>query len=310
MDILVIEDNQALGEAIRELLADAGHTVRVEDDAASAAESIAGRKQDLTIVDADMNGGLGLTVIDSLGELPVEDSAGIIVLKGMREKTLSDNRHVRATIAKPFSASELLDAVEAAAHTRPSSKDRPSEGSGRRRLFRRKKHADRTVDVPVDNDLEFGESYILFRDNPQEIYKIAARFGAEGCDLQIITAGRKKAMNERFRGYGIEVVHLSVEPFDEFSDVYRLGTLLNQVRYFVDRSERPVVIFDDLNAVIRKNGMNQTFVLIREIMSADYDKPFSLLVSTDARGYSDKDKRILENHLQHIPGKTGSTEAV
>lgn len=308
MDILVVEDNQALGEALRRALTDAGHTVRIEDDAEAAIESILGREHDLVIFDAGIDAGSGMDAVDRMGD--VREGTDIILLRGFGEGAPPDSKLVKASLTKPFLTEELLEAVDQRSSAAPPARPVPSAKAGRRRPPGRRAHDTASL-TAADDTLIFGRSYILFGDSPREIYGAAARLGAEGCGLLIVTTGRGKAVTERFRDRDAEVAALSVGVFDEFSSVYGLGTLLNRIIDFIGRTDKPVVAIDNLDAIISKNGINQALLLIDGIMSADRGRPFTLLVSADARRLSDKDKRILTNDLEpYVPGRPGAREAV
>ena len=114
-------------------------------------------------------------------------------------------------------------------------------------------------------------------------------------------------MAEKLKGCNLETVTLEVKSKGEFSDVYRLGTLINQVTEFVSRVERPVVVMDNLNQLINRNGMNPVLMMLDEL-TAPSEKPFTLIASVDAHGFSDKDRSILKNLLNHYVPGTGGKE--
>jgi len=301
MKVLVIDDNLAIAQVINEILTDAGYEVHIKDRTDSAAKMALDSKYDFVIIDADMEGNNGLKVIDAMSDMQTEKKAKVIILRSAGEKVPSDNNFVRAIVTKPFLSSDILLSLEDIKNTEDDKAEVVKPEKKEPRKLRKRTEA--VIGSSLEEmGLEFGKSYVLFQDNTKEVYRVTASFGMDGCDVLIITSAREKAMKERFRGCKIDTIGLVIYSFDEFSDIYHLGTMLNQINDFISKSKRPVVVFDNLNTIIYKNGMNSSLTLIHEVISSRYGKPFSMVVSVNARDFTDKDKYILKSHLEdYIP---------
>jgi CheY-like chemotaxis protein len=302
MKILVIEDNLAIGQIIKEILSDANYDVQIKDNSEAAAKMALDPRYDFIIIDADFEGNNGLKVIDSMCDIQTEKKARVIILRSAGEKVPSDNNYVKAIVTKPFLSSDILDAIEDINNIEEDKVENVKPDKKESRRLKRKAEPELGKSLE-EMGLEFGKSYVLFQDNTREVYRVTASFGVDDCNLLMITTAKEKAMQERFRGCKIETIGLVISSFDEFSDVYHLGTMLNQINDFISKSKKPVVVFDNLNTLIYKNGTNSTFMLIHEVTSARYGKPFSLVVSVNAREFTDNDKYILKSHLEYYTPK-------
>ena len=305
MNVLIIDDNVAIREALREALAESGHAAWVADTAEAAAKMALDPRFDVTIIDADAEGGMGMPVIDALEASQLQTSPKVLVIRSPEVPIPSDSIFVRGILDKPFSSSDVLDKIEDIRNTADDDEHtRRKPVKSHRPIFRRKEETARGGELS-ETGLEFGKSYVLFQENPKAAYSAAASFGASGYSILAVTSAKPKAMAEKLKGCNLETVTLEVKSKGEFSDVYRLGTLINQVTEFVSRVERPVVVMDNLNQLINRNGMNPVLMMLDEL-TAPSEKPFTLIASVDAHGFSDKDRSILKNLLNHyVPGNGG-----
>lgn len=303
MNVLIIDDNVAIREALIDVLTGSGSSAWIADNPDDAAKMAMDPRFDIVVLDADAEGGMGLQVIDAMVAADVHSMPRILVIRSPEVPIPSDNTFVRGVLDKPFSSSDLLDKIEDIKNTAADDEHvRHKPAREHWPLFLRKKEDAVKGGDLADTGLEFGKSYVLFQDNSKAAYAAAAAFGASGYNLLAVTSAKPKAMMEKLKGHSLETVTLEVKSKGEFSDVYRLGTLINQVGEFVSRAERPVIFFDNLNQLINRNGMNPVLMMVDEL-TAPMAKPFTLIVSVDAHGFSDKDRAILKNLLNYyIPG--------
>lgn len=301
MNILIIDDNAAVREVIKETVFSAGHTVWTADSFEEAAAMAADSRYGAVILDADAGGGRGLEILDAMDGT---NGPNVLVIRTPGTAVPTDSISLGGVLDKPFSSHDLLDKIE----------DMGSAGSdeGKKRQHRslfRPKEAPPVARPLNEAGLEFGRSYVMFQDNSRAADGAAASFGAAGCDILMISSSKPKVLKEKFKGCSMESVTLEVKSKGEFSDVYRLGTLINQVNEFISRAERPVIVFDSLNQLVNRNGMNPVLMMVNEL-AAPADKPRTLIISVNAHGFSDKDKSILKNRLEHyVPADTGRKEA-
>jgi CheY-like chemotaxis protein len=114
MHILLIDDNDDLSAGTAELLRRAGHSVRVGRNGVEALELLKEQTPDLLITDIVMpeKDGLGL-ILKVRSDFP---ALPIIAMSGTAPPnqlylTMAAKRGTIATLAKPFSREQLLDAV-------------------------------------------------------------------------------------------------------------------------------------------------------------------------------------------------------
>ncbi|MCL1978976.1 MAG: DUF835 domain-containing protein [Methanomassiliicoccaceae archaeon] len=145
----------------------------------------------------------------------------------------------------------------------------------------------------------FGSSYVMFQSGPDAVNDLISRFGNEGYDVLVVTAGKKKTVKKRFGRSNVEALTMKIRFFGGHFNIYGLGTMIDSVMDFIAKNERPVVAFDDLSKIIERNGMNSTLAAVHQLITEKYDKDKSFLVSADPEGFTDKDKKILLNHMAY-----------
>ena len=294
MKVLIIEDSLAIQELLKEILENHGDTVETVDNFEKAVEYIDGQQYEFAILDTDMFDGNGLKLLDMLDE-ESPSKTRIVVLRAGDEAIPEDSQYVKGIIDKPFLTSDVTNILEDIRNMASDSivpvKQRREHTIIKTRL------APEPCRTMSDMGLEFGRSYVLFQDTAKAVYEVASSFGQGGCEILTITAMREKAMKERFRGFDNEVISITYMLKGGKSEVYPLGTLIDKIADFVDRMERPVIVFDNLNQIINRNGMNTVLTMLHQIMTTDYKKNISIVISVNAREFSDKDKNILKSRF-------------
>jgi CheY-like chemotaxis protein len=118
--ILLIDDNDMVRETVNDMLASAGHGVEEASDGLAGLEKFAPGKFDVVISDVFMPGEDGIGTIRKIRR---EDSdVGIVAISGggygdSAEDVLlkTSQQGADCTLAKPFSRTQLLAAVDRAA---------------------------------------------------------------------------------------------------------------------------------------------------------------------------------------------------
>ncbi|HYZ89168.1 MAG TPA: response regulator [Myxococcales bacterium] len=108
--MLVVEDDSDTRQAICDLLADAGHTVRAAADGEEAIQQLTDETvPGIIVVDTWMPRMTGPELLTWIAQQPRFNHVPVIIASADRRATC----HPRAafTLAKPFDASELLDAI-------------------------------------------------------------------------------------------------------------------------------------------------------------------------------------------------------
>lgn len=107
--IVIIEDNEAIAQLIREVLNDVrGYGAVALADGAHAPLVIAAIRADLVILDIDLPGLNGLAIYDRLRELPETATVPVLFMSAAPHHDELLRRDIRAWITKPFDLDDLL----------------------------------------------------------------------------------------------------------------------------------------------------------------------------------------------------------
>jgi CheY-like chemotaxis protein len=114
--LLVDDDNTVLlGTGVR--LKSMGYTVYTAKDAVSAVSAVVKNSPDVVVLDVSLPAGDGFLVADRLQNLVVSAATPIIFITASADPTLREralNNGAAAFLQKPFHATSLADAIEAA----------------------------------------------------------------------------------------------------------------------------------------------------------------------------------------------------
>jgi CheY-like chemotaxis protein len=305
MKVLISDDNTVIQGVLKEILEDTDCKISVSSSVSDTMNVIFRDAPDLMFLDADMENGSGLSVLDRLPSVLADagkDASsildiGILVLKSGQRSVPSDNIHVKGTIIKPFKASDVLDKMDALGHSGRGEFGEKHKGSAWERRKARKAAEAEVPDpenVLSSRNLIFGTSYVFFQDNPKQIHETVSLFGQAGYDVLLITSGKVKVTREKFRlNKNLDVISLSVRPRGRYLDIYKLGSMVEDVGAFIENKESPVIAIDNLNYMIERNGSNAVLAMVHEIMTTNHAKKFTVLASVNVSRFTDKDKNIL-----------------
>jgi DNA-binding response OmpR family regulator len=112
-DILVIADDAAIGELIREALSDEGYIVRVVPDTAHASVALVGHIPDLVMCDLPRPGLPGRDlIVQLLHTLPADVPMNVLISDDQEAREL-DDLNIAFCLMKPFDLTELFACVAA-----------------------------------------------------------------------------------------------------------------------------------------------------------------------------------------------------
>ncbi|SFE90647.1 response regulator transcription factor [Roseivivax sediminis] len=117
-EILLIEDERNIIEAISFILSRDGWTVRTHSNGTDAAEKVRSLRPDVVILDVMLPGRSGYDILRELRGEPAFADLPILMLTARgqaRDREMAESAGVSAYMTKPFSNSEMLDAVRALA---------------------------------------------------------------------------------------------------------------------------------------------------------------------------------------------------
>lgn len=298
MKVLIVDDNVAVQEILKDILSEVGHNVRLAGSIEEAVGKTLDFSPDIVMLDSQIDGEEGLSYITEVEKAGKDADLRVILIKSASEIAPKDIPEIVGCIDKPFNSTEIISmldglaAVVADSRAPESSKAKKKKGSF---LSRKKRKASAPKERPDDPGI-FGRSYVVFEPEPERIYDLASAFDPEKYDIMLFTSERAKAIKERFGYEEMEVVPLTATGKSGTVDIHALGTMSDMACTFIASHERPVVIFDSLGAFIESDGLSLPLMMIEEIMSSG-EKEFTLAVSADDAELTDKDREILLHNM-------------
>ncbi|MDO5852989.1 MAG: response regulator [Thermoplasmata archaeon] len=309
MKILIVDDNVAIQEIIRDIVGNEGHNVRVAGTVGEAVSKIGDFEPDIIMLDSRVGDEDGLHVISRAREDYPSMRLRAILVKGASEMAPTDNPYIRASVDKPFKSSDLVAALrkveaeiseetEDTADRRSARKREKRERKARKKarrkgLFSRKQKAEPPPEGALDSHgVSFGSSYVIFEAAPEKVYSFTALFNPDRYDIMMVTTDKAKAIKERFTYGSMEVVPLSTNGKAGSLGIHDLGTMTSRIRQFMDGNDHPVVIFDTFGDIIAANGLNQSLTMLQQLISGK-TRMCTLCVSVDGLSLTDKDRGIL-----------------
>ncbi len=293
-----MDDNVALQDILTEIITDAGSTAESASTMDGALSSIENFHPNMIFLDIDMPDGLSLLDKMHLHSPPI--NIPVIAIRSWGRQIPQDSSLVIGRIEKPFTKSDVLATISSV---------REEMAEGNEQSIAPIKHAEAAPRAPrttlAERGVAFGRSYVIFQKSPDAVSDLVSMFDAEGCSVMIVTTRKKKTIIERFRSNNIKALTLKVKLLGGHFNIYGLGTMIDEVEEFIMNNERPVVAFDDLNKIIDRNGMNSTIEAVHQLVTDEYDRERTFLVSVDPAGFTVKDKEILLNHMIHYDPTEG-----
>jgi DNA-binding response OmpR family regulator len=118
--VVLVEDEVNIAEAIRFLLSNDGWRVQTIANGESAVEVIRNAAPDLVMLDVMLPGKSGFEILEELRSDPALADLPVLMLTARgqsRDREMAEKAGVSRFMTKPFSNSELLDAVRALSGT-------------------------------------------------------------------------------------------------------------------------------------------------------------------------------------------------
>ena len=293
MKILIVDDNVAIQEIVKDILSDEGYIIRTAGTIQEAITKTADFLPDVVVLDSWVGDEEGLHYLTLLKEKVPEAEPKVVLLKNATELVPKDSPYIKASVDKPFKSSDIVSAIRGLQDDEP--REEPKEE--KRRLFgflRRKKKTDE--EPPEMLDVSFGTSYVMFEQGSELAYRFVNHFDPEANDVMIVTTDRSKAVKERFSYGTMEVLTLSSNGKAGSESIRDIGTITSLVRAFMDQKERPVVVFDKFGEVISADGINQSLLMLQQLISGK-TRMCTLAVSVDPSVLTDKDKGIILHNM-------------
>ena len=299
MKILIVDDNVAIQEIVKDILSDEGYIIRTAGTIQEAIAKTADFLPDVVVLDSRVGDEEGLHYLTRLKEEVPEAEPKVVLLKNATELVPKDSPYIKASVDKPFKSTDIVSAIRGLQDDEP--REEPKEE--KRRLFgflRRKKKTDE--EPPEMLDVSFGTSYVMFEQGSELAYRFVNHFDPEANDVMIVTTDRSKAVKEKFSYGTIEVLTLSSNGKAGSESIRDIGTITSLVRAFMDQKDRPVVVFDKFGEVISADGINQSLLMLQQLISGK-TRMCTLAVSVDPSVLTDKDRDIILHNMVEFSEK-------
>lgn len=287
MKALIVDDNIAIQEILSEILVSEGWTTEQTGDVDDAISKLESFRPDLLILDSKVNGLNSFRILD---EMEDGNKVRVIIISRSKETIPDDNPNVIGVVTKPFKSSDILSYIR---ESDLVDSDKNAKGMIHR-FFGNNQQSNDAGDAPFEHDVKFGHSYYVIEEEPDMVYELGMSL-LKTCRLMIITAGRTKAVNDRFKGYDTKVIGLSTKAKVGYLEMSKLGTLMNMVMSFIEENDRPVVIIDSIVQLIGVNGANTVMTMLHQIISSS---KVTLIVSIEENYLSEKDVDVLSSMME------------
>ncbi|MBS7382955.1 MAG: response regulator [Methanomassiliicoccales archaeon] len=287
MKALIVDDNIAIQEILSEILVSEGWTTEQTGDVDDAISKLESFRPDLLILDSKVNGLNSFRILD---EMEDGNKVRVIIISRSKETIPDDNPNVIGVVTKPFKSSDILSCIR---ESDLVDSDKNAKGMIHR-FFGNNQQSNDAGDAPFEHDVKFGHSYYVIEEEPDMVYELGMSL-LKTCRLMIITAGRTKAVNDRFKGYDTKVIGLSTKAKVGYLEMSKLGTLMNMVMSFIEENDRPVVIIDSIVQLIGVNGANTVMTMLHQIISSS---KVTLIVSIEENYLSEKDVDVLSSMME------------
>ena len=119
--IIYVEDDELMGELVKDVLTQAGHLIGVIQHGTLAFETIAFKKPDLVILDRSLPGMQGLEILKRLRQTAALYLTPILMLTAKRDEASADEALEAGAddyLVKPFEPEDLVRRVAAALETK------------------------------------------------------------------------------------------------------------------------------------------------------------------------------------------------
>lgn len=303
MKVLIIDDNVAIQEIIKDVLLEDGHLVRSAGSISEGVRKTIQFEPEAIFIGFTVGGVRGTSFFNEpeiKQYLDGKRQMNVIIVRTPMEK-VDENPNIIGQLVKPFTSDDIRKMMEEATDSvrkfvldqnkKHTSRTKPQKNKNG--FFSRFHKKEQVPHEEMRSDVELGKSYIFFEDEPKDLYRFIAMFVNQPFSVLVVTSDKVKAIKERFSyGENLEVISMSYGVKNDSVDIRSLGTLVVKLRDFIRTRENPVVFIDNVNDMIETDGFNDTLRMIHYLMHSDMDVCKSFAISVDARGMSEKERNI------------------
>ncbi len=307
MKVLVVDDNVAIQEILKDILIENGHIVKIAGSISEAVETILDFRPEAILLDAVVNDEDGLQILARAHDLDKSADLSTILVKGVNDEAPHDNPFIKATVNKPFKSSDISNALSTLIAKKEE--ERIAREGAKKKKFGglkfgrgdKKKNAKKTEDIDAsaqesgasDSPL-FGKSYVFFEKEPEKVYEMLKIFNPTDYSILVVSSDNLKAVVQKLGVSDLEVATLSGNGRGKTMDIRALGTLMVFIKKFIDDHDNPIVVISDFSEIVDSNGLNHSLVFLHQLITKrESEKPVSFLVSVDQSILTVKDRNIL-----------------
>ena len=286
MKVLVVEDDKEMHEALCDVLQQNGHRTASAFTAEDAKELSLTFAPEIILWDADVGKGELPEILRSL-------SAGVprkLYIFAFDETELIGTSNT-GWIRKPFKSADILSIVG----KEEKEKDK-EKGQFLKNLMNRNENQNTGVGID-DMGLKFGTSYVFFESEPVKLRKGCRQLSKKEDEILYITSGNVKAVRELIRKDGMTILALSEKEGKNYLNGSKIGSVANRISTFIGSAKRPVIVFDDIYALIDMNDLSSVLTMIGQTIRNSSDKQITMLLSLDECRITEKGKELLLKHL-------------
>ena len=309
MKVLVVDDNIAIQEILKDILMDQGHVVRLSGSIGEAIDEIIDFEPNAILLDSMVNNEDSMTILIHAHERNPELPLDTVLIKSVSEEAPRDSSYIKAVVNKPFKSTDIVAALNVLVSKKEeerveAEKSKRNSGGFLSKLKKIKRESqpgpgpapvaeeDIMAEYLAGEGPMYGRSYVFFEKAPARIVNLVNIFNPKDYSILIISSENSKAVMQTYGTDEVEVATLSSASRGRLMDINALGTLTVFIKEFISNHNKPVVIIEDFTDIIDSNGLNHSLVFIHQlVMSAG--KQASLAVSVDPSILTAKDRSIL-----------------
>ncbi len=309
MKVLVVDDNIAIQEILKDILIEEGHVVRIAGSISEAVDQILEFEPNAILLDSIVNDEDGLQILSHAHEKNPELSLDTVLIKSLNEEAPQDSTFIKAVVNKPFKSTDIAAALNVLVSKKEEEKAQEARNKRKKsnnflNRIKRNGPVKKEPKIEVDESAVvaeyiaaegplYGRSYVFFEKEPVNIVGFVNIFSPKDYSTLVISSDNAKAVMQNYDHEDIDVVTLSSVARGKTMDISALGTLTVFIKKFIEEHEKPIIMIEDFTEIIDSNGLNHSLVFLHQLIKERPGKPATFVISVDPTILTTKDRNIL-----------------
>lgn len=309
MKVLVVDDNIAIQEILKDILIEEGHVVRIAGSISEAVDQILEFEPNAILLDSIVNDEDGLQILSHAHEKNPDLSLDTVLIKSLNEEAPQDSSFIKAVVNKPFKSTDIAAALNVLVSKKEEEKAQEARNKRKKSnnfLSRIKRGGQEKKEPQIEVDESavvaeyiaaegpmYGRSYVFFEKEPVNIRGFVNIFSPKDYSTIVISSDNSKAVMQNYNNDDIEVVTLSSVARGKNMDISALGTLTVFIKKFIDEHEKPIIMIENFTDIIDSNGLNHSLVFLHQLIKVRSGKAATFVISVDPSILTTKDRNIL-----------------